>query len=348
MPLSITDKDKLLRLRQTFDRNYRLTKIYSEYLTRFPELICEEMIAALTEDGSVDTPYAISAIIAEAFALDLECSGEDRRLFRDYIIPSVRTLDGQKYYSDPYWRRMADISERLGKWEIKTEEYPAYRAVVCDDIIIGSDFSEIVPLGFFPEKFNFLAVLEGDNEWMTLTPVDLDTCREAIDAAHGRVITFGLGLGYYTYMVSEKDEVECVTVVEISDEAISLFKKNILPRFSHPEKVRVIKADAFRFAEEEMPKEHYDVAFVDTWRDASDGAPMYLKMKKCEKLNTGTHFIYWIENFLISRLRSLRFEEIWRAYEDGRLSDMPESYEAICRELTPEALAEHEFEEIKL
>lgn len=343
MKLTAKDKDKLLRLRQTFDRNYRLTKIYSEYLNRFPELITDEMIAALTEDGEIDSASAISAIIAEAFALDLDGSIEDRKLYRDYIIPSVRTLDPNRYYSNPYWKKMKDITDGEGRWEIKCEQYPAYRAVVCDDVIINEDFSEIVPLGFFPESFDFLAVLEDGNEWMTLTPVDLDTCEEAISAAHGKVITFGLGLGYYTYMAAEKEDVESVTVVEISDEAISLFKKNMLPRFSHPEKVKIVKSDAFDYAEHDMPKEHYDVAFVDTWRDASDGAPMYLKMKKCEKLNTGTHFIYWIESFLISRLRSLRFEEIWQAYEEGRTDEIPDSFEGICRELTKEALAEHEF-----
>ena len=343
MALTLNDKEKLLRLRQIFDRNYRLTKIYSEYLNRFPELITGEMIAALTEDGDIVPSDALSAIIAEAFALDLDESIEDRKLYRDYIIPSVRTLDPERYYSNPYWKKMKDITDGEGKWEIKSEQYPAYRAVVCDDVIINDDFSEIVPLGFFPESFDFLAVLEDSNEWMTLTPVDLDTCEEAIRESFGKVITFGLGLGYYTYMVAEKPEVESVTVVEISEEAISLFKKNILPRFSHPEKVKIVKADAFDYAEHDMPKEHYDVAFVDTWRDASDGAPMYLKMKRCEKLNTGTRFIYWIENFLISRLRCLRFEEMWQAYEDGRFSDMPESYEAICRELTKEALSEHKF-----
>ena len=63
---------------------------------------------------------------------------------------------------------------------------------------------------------------------MTLTPVDLDTSVDAIRAAFGRVVTFGLGLGYYAYMVSEKAEVESITVVEKSEEIIKLFKKHIL------------------------------------------------------------------------------------------------------------------------
>jgi len=60
-----------------------------------------------------------------------------------------------------------------------------------------------------------------------------------------------------------------------------------------------------------MPKECFDLAFVDTWRDASDGAPMYKKMKALEHLSPNTKFLYWIENFLISRLKAIKFEELW-------------------------------------
>ena len=141
------------------------------------------------------------------------------------------------------------------------------------------DFTEYPPLGFFREKFEFPAVLENGNEWMTLTPVDLDTSDVAIEKAHGKVITFGLGLGYYAYMVSNKPTVESITVIEKSERLIGFFNKHILPQFPNKNKVRIINADAFEYAEREMPKENYDLAFVDTWRDASDGAPMYKKMK---------------------------------------------------------------------
>ena len=176
-------------------------------------------------------------------------------------------------------------------------------------------------------------MLEDGNEWMTLTPVDLDTSEEAIEGAHGKVITFGLGLGYYAYMVSEKDNVDSITVIEKSENAIRLFEKYILPYFSHPEKVRVINSDAFEYAEREMPNEEYDFAFVDTWRDASDGAPMYERMKKLEGLNPKTEFSYWIENFLISRLRAFRFEELYEAVVSGN-PDAPQTYEEFTERLT--------------
>ena len=118
-------------------------------------------------------------------------------------------------------------------------------------------------------------------------------------------------------MVSEKENVESITVVEKSPDVIALFKEYILPQFSHPEKVHIVNADAFEYAEHTMPAEHFDVAFVDTWRDASDGAPMYERMKALEHLSPDTEFLYWIENFLISRLRALRYAEIMDALDAG-------------------------------
>lgn len=330
--MNLQDKEKIKRLEETVSRNYRVTRMYAEYLERYPELITGEMISALTEDGSLTREEAIVAILSQVFALDYGKS-EDRFIIRNYLTPSVRLLDAERYRSNPYYKniRITDIKD--GSWELRRERYPAYRGVIAGDMTILEDFTEIPPLGFFTEDFEFPAVLEDGNEWMTLTPVDLDTCDEAIFAARGMVITFGLGLGYYAYMVSEKPEVESVTVVEKSPEVIRLFKKHILPQFGNGHKIRLVEADAFEYAERVMPGEHYDLAFVDTWRDASDGAPMYLRMKPLEKLNTGTHFMYWIENFLISRVRAMRLDEIFKKL-DSKSDDAPDGYRDVIRELT--------------
>ena len=327
--MTSNDKARLRALREIFDRNYRITRLYADYLQFYPELITREMVDTLTEDGDITREEAISAILCEVFGLDFDRGVEDRILIRDYINRSVRILDTKKHENDPYYKNIRLENIKDGSWELRWERYAPYRAVICDDMILNPDFSEIPPLGFFTEEFRFPAVLEDGNEWMTLTPVDLDTCTEAIDAAHGRVVTFGLGLGYYTYMVSEKESVESITVVEKSREVIELFKKHILPQFPNKDKVSIVLADAFEYAEKQMPAENFDLAFVDTWRDASDGAPMYERMKALEHLSSNTKFLYWIENFLISRLRAIRFEELCEKAERGE----PISYPDILAQL---------------
>ena len=330
--MNYTDRQKLDRLAHTFDLNWRVTGLYANYLEHYPELIRPEMIAALCEGTDISPREAIIAILCEAFGLDDERGGEERAIIRNYIRPSVRILDRKRYENNPYYKNIRIENAKDGSWELKTEKYPAYRGVICDDMIINPDFSEIPPLGFFEEDFSFPAVLEGGNEWMTLTPVDLDTSDFAIERARGKVITFGLGLGYFAYMAAEKENVTSVTVIEKSENVIRLFKKYILPQFKNRDKVRVICADAFKYAEFDMPKEKYDFAFVDTWRDASDGAPMYKRMKPLEEKNPDTEFTYWIENFLISRLRALKFEDLYDATVKDT-DNAPRTYDDLIKEL---------------
>lgn len=324
--MTLSDKEKIKRLEHTFELNWKITRLYANYLELFPELITKKMVDELTSDVRITESDAVVAIICEAFGLDDARGGDERRLIRDYIRQSVKILDTKKYTENKYYKNIKIPEVKHGSWELKQEFYEPYRAVIGSDIIINEDFSEIPPLAFFTERFYFPAVLEDGNEWMTLTPVDLDTCEEAIASAHGRVITFGLGLGYFAYMASEKEEVDSVTVIERSDKVIDLFKEYILPQFAHPEKIRIINEDAFVYMEEDMPRENYDYAFVDIWRDASDGAPIYEKMKPLEKLCPGTKFDYWIESFLISRIRAERF---LRLTGDGR----ERSYEDFVKEL---------------
>lgn len=315
------DRIKYERLFDTVRRNFRVTRLFTEYLERYPELITKEMIETVCDGGDTTANEAIVAILSEAFALDFD-DREDRRIIMDYLTPSVRLLDKEKYEENPYYKNIRLKNVIDNDWEIRWEEYKPYQAVICDDMKILDDKREIPYLGFFPDGFSFPAILEDGNEWMTLTPVDLDTCEEAIEAARGRVVTFGLGLGYYAYMAARKDNVESVTVVELSPNVIRLFKKHILPRMECRDKIRIVNADAFQYAEETMPNEDFDVAFVDTWRDASDGAPMYRRMKALEHLSPKTRFLYWVEGFLRSRIRAEKYAELIDAYESGNL-DLP-------------------------
>ncbi len=313
------DRVKFERLADIFKRNFRVTRLYSGYLEQCPEAISKEMIHTLTADGEISQTAAISALLSEIFGLDFD-KPEDRRIIMDYITPSIRLLDTGKYTENPYYKNISLESVKDGSWEIRPEEYKPYQAVICHDMIINDDFTELPPLGFFTESFRFPAILEDGNEWMTLTPVDLDTCEEAIEKAHGRVVTFGLGLGYYAYMASEKDEVESVTVVELSEDVIRLFKEHILPKMPNAHKIKIVRSDAFEYAERVMPRENFDIAFVDTWRDAGDGAPMYKRMKALESLSPDTEFLYWVEGFLRSRVRAEKFCDLYEEYEKGELS----------------------------
>lgn len=296
---------------ETLKLNYEITRLYALYLEHCPEIITKEMMDELCSDGELDKKSALVALLCQIFGLDIDNGKHDRRLIREYLTPSVRLLNAEKYRQNPYYKNIKIPSVKDGSWELKSESYAPFRGFICHDMQLYDDFREIPPIGFFEEVFDFPAVLENGNEWMTLTPVDLDTCDEAIERAKGKVVTFGLGLGYYAYMVSQKPEVEGITVVEKSSDVIALFEKHILPQFPNRSKVRIINEDAFAYAAT-MGSEGYDYAFVDTWRDASDGALMYKRMKALEKHSPHTKFDYWIDGFIISRLRAEVAEALWQ------------------------------------
>ncbi len=311
------NKEFFQRLKTTFDNNFAITRLYATYLENYPEIITADIIDELCSDGLIEKKDALCAVLCQIFGLDTENDPNDRHLMKRYLYPSVRILDKKRYENNPYYLNIHIPNITRGRWEFKTECYPPYRGVIANDMNILPDMTEIPPLGFFEEPFYFPAVLEDGNEWMTLTPVDLDTCEEAIAAAKGKVVTFGLGLGYYTYMASEKPEVESITVVERSQDVIDLFREYILPQFPNKDKVKIVCDDAFEYAERVMPREHFDVAFADTYRDASDGAPMYRRMKLLQRLSPDTKFLYWIENFLISRVRAENYASLLDELNSG-------------------------------
>lgn len=325
--MNFADRIKYERLGRIFGDNFRITRLFADYLECYPEIIKKETVEELCT-GGISEEEAIVALLSEIFGLNFDVA-DDRRLIMQYLTPSVRIIDPKKYTDNPYYKTVKIPQVTDGRWELRQESYKPYRGVIVGDMQMLPDMTEIPPLGFFKEEFHFPAVLEDGNEWMTLTPVDLDTCEEAILKARGRVVTFGLGLGYYAFMVSEKESVESITVIEKSADVIRLFERYVLPYFPHRDKVRIVNSDAFEYAERTMPQENFDLAFVDTWRDAGDGAPMYKRMKELEHLSPDTEFLYWIESFLISRLRAERFADIERRIEAG--AEL--SYEQIISEL---------------
>ncbi len=208
----------------------------------------------------------------------------------------INRLDAQDFTSDPYYKNIVIPECRLGKWELKRESLMPGEAFVCRDFEVTDDGRLIPQLGFFDREFAYPAVLEGGREWMTLMPNETVTTEPAVRRAHGKVLTYGLGLGYFAYRASEKENVDSVTVVELSPDVISLFTEHILPQFPHKDKIRIVCSDAYEYAEKCAPGEKYDFVFADFWHDAGDGRDLMLKMKEYEKYSPESEYVYWLED----------------------------------------------------
>ena len=224
-------------------------------------------------------------------------------MIADYVRPSLARLEPEPLLLNPYMRRIRFPQAAQGRWKMTRMAYEPYELFVRDDLLCLPDGREIPRLGYFDRHFAYPAVLEGGREWMTVTPNEVATMAPALAQVRGRVAVMGLGLGYFAFMASEKDDVREVTVIERDADVIALFERHLLPQFAHREKVRLVHADAFDFAQAGLGG--FDCAFVDLWHDVSDGAPMYLRMKALEARSPGVRFFYWIETSIRCFLRSL-------------------------------------------
>jgi hypothetical protein len=256
------------------------------------------MIDEITCGNSEGEEFAFANLAAAACGLNIYEDPLDKQFFRTHFLPCFKKLSVRSFLEDPYYNQIIFPHGVNGDWAFETRICKPYEAFVYDDPEILPDGRILPRIGFFDTEYAYPAVLENGREWMTLMPNETNTTKPAIDIAYGKVLTFGLGLGYFTFMASIKHDVEFVTVVERSDDVIELFERFILPQFPDPSKIKIVRSDAFDFAENQMAKGAYDSVFVDIWHDPSDGCDLYLKMKEYETLLPKAKFVYWVEDTL--------------------------------------------------
>lgn len=284
--------------------NSRLMDLFSLYMNLMPNAIKGDMVRDLAKDCDIPLDEAFAHCFA-AF-MNLDAAREDRIFFEHWLRPSIRLLTPDLYVSDAYFQNVRIPTDVKGKWELKQETLHPFEPFVCNDIVVTPDRRMIPQIGFFEEAYPFPAVLENGREWMTLQPNEMVTTWPAIKEAKGRVLTYGLGLGYFAYHAAEKPEVESVTVVDLSADVIELFQKHILPQFPHKEKIRLVHSDAFAFADTQMAG-NFDFVFGDIWHDAGDGRDLYLRMKVWETKYPDIRFSFWLEDTIKCYLD----EDLW-------------------------------------
>lgn len=283
--------------------NTAILQKLSLYLNLYADFIEASIINELVDECGLDIKEAYTLVLAEVCGLNIEEDAEDRELYENYFIEMVEILDRKKYIENPYYKHIQIPECEIGRWAFKQGKYKPYEAFVYNDLKTMEDGRVIPQVGFFQEEFSYPAVLENNREWMLITPNEIETMASPVSQASGKVLTYGLGLGYYAYMVSEKEEVSSVTVVEKDENVIKLFKQYILPQFPQAHKIRIIHEDAFEYAEKHMADERYDVVFTDIWHDPADGTELYLKMKEYERVNPESLYLYWIEQTILYYLK---------------------------------------------
>lgn len=210
-----------------------------------------------------------------------------------------------EYLNNPYLKALNNVSFTANDWKLENKTLKAFSLFPYEEEYhFGSNSILKMSLGFFDNDYTYPTISLCDNEWMSLNPFEIRTMQTPLQIAKGKVLTLGLGLGYFAYMAHLKEDVKEVHIVEMDLDLIKVFNEYVLPLFPYKEKIHIHKADAFYFVKSIKDKD-YDFIFSDLWHDASDGLPMYLKLKEHFDNFTFTKRMYWIEGSIVTYLRSL-------------------------------------------
>lgn len=323
------------------EENLRAAEAFARLLQVGEPLYAPDEIQSFSDNCGLPPHEAFLLLIAAALGME-----DDRCFIRRFLSPAIRPLETAPYRENPYRRLIRFPEATEGKWALTHLKYAPYQLFPCGSMQVMADGREIPPIGYFPEAFSYPAVLENGREWMTVTPNEIATMEPAVAAARGRIAVFGLGLGYFTLMASEKKSVSSVTVIERDPAAIALFRRHLLPQFPHREKITLIQADAFDHLQNVCPQAGYDFGFVDLWHDVGDGIGMYLRCRQLAALSPRTEFHYWIEQDLLLFLKGLMIEDHF--HHEGTLDRLlPSDVSAVTIDFLRTAALRVRPEEVK-
>lgn len=255
-------------------------------------------------------------------------------LIEKCIRQTLKELNPTIILENDYFKNIKIGNIKQGKYELSWETYRPYQAFSYADIDVVEDFLEIQKVGYFNKEISY-PVLKHDNiVWMSITPNEITTMQEAIKEARGNVLVLGLGLGYYQYMVSNKDSVKKVTIIEKDENIIQLFKKHILPQFKNKQKIKIIHDDAFHFLD--CNKEKFDYCFLDLWHSPEDGFPLFLRLRNYEQKYKNTTFNYWLNKSILAMYRRCYLtliQENLMGFDDKNYQKSKNIYDQIINDL---------------
>lgn len=149
------------------------------------------------------------------------------------------------------------------------------------------------------KSLRFPGISEGEQTtcWMTVEPCEIETFRNFIEQATGDVLLLGCGLGYVAYMLSRKEDVTSITIVDNNQDVLDLFTTHILPQFTNKEKVKTVNSDGLDYLKNTDLSIFNDIN-VDIWYDTIDMCYTYLRCLEIERENPSVNFSYWLEEEL--------------------------------------------------
>lgn len=170
-----------------------------------------------------------------------------------------------------------------GDWELRTID-----SVPCHGYWSGLQLA-----------INLVILTRGQDTWMSLAPVEIESQILGVEAAHGHVVICGLGMGWVAAETALREDVTRVTIVERDPQIIAmhceldLFAK--LPS-GVGSKVQIVEVDALEWCADEP----VDLLMPDIWLPLV-GEPRIPDVRRMQDNVRAQSIYFWGQELEIAR-----------------------------------------------
>lgn len=216
-------------------------------------------------------------------------------------------ISTQAFLNSPYHQTIHLDQLQSSRFRYSREMIRGYELFNLDAIVFDPkrELNDSMVLRALDEDYEATFLWQDNEVWMLDAPSEAATINPIAQKAHGNILTFGLGIGYYVYMASLNPYVKSITVIEQSSAVIDLFIKDLLPQFPNNIPIHILQGDAFDYYNDVYLKP-YDHVFVDIYQSSVDGYPILEKL--CEQyLAPYEQVDFWIESSCFEVYPSLIF-----------------------------------------
>lgn len=327
---SLEDRESLFTLFEVQEENLDLVDIFRYYLNDDHASLPGNLLQEANNPLYLRTMYA-------THLLDKYGSNSQEHFLRHVLVPTLSILEVDDYLHNPYASLLKGVHFSSPSWKLNSVSISPLEGFIYDDNTAkGAYFLQNPHFGFFLKDFSYPIIYQNNREWMSLKPNEINTMKTPLEHARGKVAIMGLGLGYFAYMASEKEEVTSIDIIEIDEEVITLFQKYLLPLFPHGEKIHLIHDDAMLFCGT-LEDGVYDYLFIDLWHDVSDGLPLVLTLVHDLKDFRHTQVDYWVMESMITYFRMLVIrainDEYHGYYDDGDYTPIQKSIQTHMKDV---------------
>ncbi len=287
------DKKVVRKYLDTKESNILISNIYNDYLENFAPFIDKNTF--INEYKNDYYSYFLDALEIDSYDQDF------KRLAKLYDLSNFDLLDPTEFKENPYYKRIKldkNKKYKINDLVLSYDFYNPYECFLYKNIEVDSSsfYKEINKMGYFNEAFSFLSIAKNNKTWMSITPHEINSMKEDIIKVKGKILVLGLGLGYFTFMASIKQDITNIDVIELDKDIISLFNNHLFNQFEYKNKINIINDDALSYLTNN-DLSSYDYIYIDIYHNSFDALYFYLKINNIleNKSFDESKVLFWID-----------------------------------------------------